>query len=463
MVSYILRRLLAMIPVLGIILILSFCLFQYSGADPVRSLLAIRGISDNEDYRVDFNAAYKIAAKELSRDLPHFYFAIVPSYYPDTLHRLILPSKIKQAKNLLSQYKSWNNVSDYLNRLSDVTAFSNDPDISSPMKQAIFQYNKGIQLNEMEKIREAISDDLIQSTPSVQKSFSAFYKSQDALVLQKSKFFLPKFIYHGGENQFHQWFKRIISGDFGITMTDGRPVLTKLYKSLGWSIVLSLLSIFFAGILSILVGLLTAYKKGSLLDSSTYLVLFGIFSTPLFWFATLMIAFFTTKDFGAWTNIFPSVGLFYTGDGGLIHQLTYNFKLLILPIFCLSVQSSAFLGRQMRASILQQSTIPYYRTAIAKGMSKKTALVKHVLPNALLPFITLIIGAIPASFAGALVIEVLFNIPGTGRLMFQSILNNDWNMISAILIVISIATMAFYLIGDILYAYVNPKIKFDNE
>lgn len=459
MSSYIIKRLLAMIPVLGIILILSFVLFQYSGADPVKSLLSIRGISDDDKIRLDYEKEYTLIAKELSRDLPLFYISVVPSYYPDTLFHIVLPEKRNHAKKLLARHKNWNHVSQYLERLSVLTSLEHDADMLPSLKQAIYQYNQGVQTEDIVRIRQSIRADIARSDRRIQDGFESFFESQHLLVSNQGTFYYPRICFHGTDCQFHQWFKRIIVGDFGLAMTDGRPVMAKLSKSLGWSVILALLSIFFACILSVLIGVLTALKKGSLLDSSIYLILFSIFSTPLFWFATLMIVFFTTKDFGSLTDIFPSVGLFYTGDGNIVQKLSHNVKLLILPVFCLSIHSTAYLGRQIRASLLQQSGIPYNLTAIGKGMSQKSALVKHVLPNALLPFITIVIGAIPASLAGALVIEVLFNIPGMGRLMFQSILNDDWNTISAILIVISLATMIFYLVGDIVYAYVNPKIK----
>ncbi len=459
MITYIIKRILAMLPVLAIILILSFVLFEYSGADPVKSLLTLQGITDDDQVNLDYQVEYKNIARDLSRDLPLFYFSIIPSYFPDTLHRILLPEKRRRAETLLTQYKNWDRVNDYVGNLAALTEFENDPNLRSSLKQAIYQYNRGVGIEDAERIQQAIIPDIDQSNLLIQERFASFFKSQQLLFSNQTPFYYPKLTFHGGQSQFHQWFKRVIVGDFGLAMTDGRPVLAKLSKSIGWSIMLALLSIFFASILSILVGLLTAYKKDTIIDSSTYLVLFSIFSTPLFWFATLMIVFFTSKDFGALTDIFPSVGRFYTGDGSMLQQLSHNLKLLILPIFCLSIHNTALLGRQIRASLLQQSAIAYNLTAIGKGMSQKSALIKHVLPNALLPFITIIIGAIPAAIAGTLIIEVIFNIPGMGRLMFQSILNDDWNIISAILIVISLATMIFYLIGDILYAYVNPKIK----
>lgn len=453
-----------MIPVLVIIIILSFYLFQFSGADPTTSLLNSRGVVGINELNTnfDYKKEYRSAAKEIGRDLPLFYFSLVPSYYPDTLHKIVLPFKKSFSTNLLNEYKDWDKVISYVNQIDEINKKSNSYALSDNLKQAIFQIHRTINAADLKRIYSSVTEDWKDQDSNFENSFSELQHKHDLLVNSKESFFYPKFLLHGHKNQFHVWFGKLLSGDFGASLVDGRPVSAKLYKSLKWTFSLSFLSILFAGLFSICIGFLTAYKKDTIIDKSIYFVLFILFSVPLFWLATVMIVFFTSDEFGSWTNVFPSVGIFYTSDNSLVKQLLHNSSLLILPIFCMVLRSTAYLGMQVRSSVLQQTNSSYYLAAMSKGMSRKSALWKHVLPNAMLPFITIMTAAIPASLAGSLVIEVLFNIPGTGRLMFQSVTNDDWNMISAILIVIAVATMIFYLIGDILYAYVNPKIKLES-
>jgi len=283
-----------------------------------------------------------------------------------------------------------------------------------------------------------------------------------AFDLEKNKrsLFYPHFKWNGNNSQFHLWIARFVKGDFGIAMVDGKPVWTKISKALVWSFSLSFLSIIIASFFSILLGLMTSYYQDSMFDKIIFGVLFGIYSMPLFWLATIMIVFFTTDDFGSWTNIFHSVGLFYAGDGNVMSIMVRNAALFILPIFCISIHSLAYLGRLVKASIVEEKSKDYYLTGLAKGLSPFQVLWKHSLPNSLLPFITIIIGAIPASLGGSLIIEVLFNIPGMGRLTYDSILNNDWNVIAGIIILISIVTTIFYFIGDVIYSLINPRISF---
>jgi len=453
-----------MIPILAIIIILSFYLFQFSGADPTTSLLNSRGVVGNSDSNTsfDYKKEYRSAAKEIGRDLPLFYFSVVPSYYPDTLHKIVLPFRKSFSKDLLDEYQDWETVNSYVHHLEEINIKSSSYTLSDKLNQAIFQFNRTVNAVDLNRIHSSVSEELSEHDPVIENLFLELHKKQELLVDSKTSFFYPKFLFHGRKNQFHLWFGNILSGDFGVSVVDGRSVSTKLFKSLKWTFSLSFFSILFAGLFSICIGFVTAYKKDTIIDKSIYFILFVLFSIPLFWLATLMIVFFTSDEFGSWTHIFPSVGIFYTADNSLINQLLYNSSLLILPIFCMVLRSTAYLGRQVRSSMLQQSNSRYYLAAMSKGMSRKSALRRHVLPNAMLPFITIITAAIPASLAGSLVIEVLFNIPGTGRLMYQSVTNDDWNMISTILIVIAVATMIFYLIGDILYAYVNPRIKLES-
>lgn len=453
-----------MIPVLVIIIMLSFCLFQFSGADPTASVLAGRGVVENNESNASYNFEneYNAVAKEIGRDLPVFYFSLIPSYYPDTLHKIVLPYKKSFATNLLREYKNWDNINSYVTQLDEIKTKSNSYTLSENLNQAIFQLNRTVNPTDLKRIHSSISDEVSSKDPIIKDLFLDLKKRQDLLLESNSSLFLPKFLFHGNDNQFHLWFAKFLTGNFGESIVDGRPVGSKLYKSLKWTFSLTFVSVFLAGLFSLFIGFVTAYKKDELVDRLIYLILFVLFSIPLFWLATLMIVFFTSEEFGAWTNIFPSVGIFYTAGNSLIDQLIHNSSLLILPIFCMVLRSVAYLGMQVRSSVLQQSNNTYYLAAMSKGMSQMSALWKHVLPNAMLPFITIITAAIPASLGGSLVIEVLFNIPGTGRLMYQSVTNDDWNMISAILIVIAFATMIFYLIGDILYAYVNPRIKLES-
>jgi peptide/nickel transport system permease protein len=456
--GYIFSRLLMIIPTVLIVIIVSFFLFSTSGADPVRSVLQLQGLDENDRVSAEgYNKAYEEETIKQGRHLPSFYFSVVPSYYPDTLHRLLYPQKKEFAKKLLYRYKDWPSVENYLQALEKMQSHQQIPPI---INQTLLILNQDIHNTNLTTLFASIENDVNTMPSEQQKDFAVLKTKVFELNQNTRNWFYPVLNWNGSKNQFHQWMVKIIGGDFGFAMVDGKPVWAKISKALLWSLSLSLLSILVASFMSILLGLITGYYQDSIFDKIIFSLLFGIYSIPLFWLATMMIVFFTTEEFGSWTNLFPSVGLFYSGDGSVLSTMARHSKLLILPIFCISIHSLAYLGKQIRASIVEEKSKNYYLTGLAKGMSPFQVLWKHSLPNSLLPFVTIIIGAIPASLAGALIIEVLFNIPGMGRLMYDSILNNDWNVIAGIIILISIVTTIVYFIGDVIYSMINPRITF---
>ena len=185
---------------------------------------------------------------------------------------------------------------------------------------------------------------------------------------------------------------------------------------------------------------------------------------PLFWFATLMVVFFTTSQYGNWTNIFPGVGISpYSSGLSIWSKIIANSKQLILPVFCMVLHSVAYLSSIVRNSVIAESKQAYKTTALLKGLTKRATFWKHLFPNSVLPLVTIIIGIIPASLAGSLVIEVIFNIPGIGRLIYDSIFGNDWYVIFSIVMLVGVVTIISYLVGDLLYSFLNPKIRFGNN
>ena len=132
---------------------------------------------------------------------------------------------------------------------------------------------------------------------------------------------------------------------------------------------------------------------------------------------------------------------------------------MVLPIICMVANDIAQISTIIRNNTAEQKSKTYILMARAKGLTDRSILSKHILPNILLPLITIAGGRLASGLSGALIIEVIFNIPGMGRLMYDSILGSDWNVVFGILIVLSVVTILFLTITDILYAWANPKIQ----
>jgi len=144
-------------------------------------------------------------------------------------------------------------------------------------------------------------------------------------------------------------------------------------------------------------------------------------------------------------------------------QVKDRFMHLFLPVTISSLTSFAFISRQMRSSMLEVIRQDYIRTAKAKGLSEKKVVMKHALRNSLIPIITLLGGLLPAMIGGSVIIETIFSIPGIGQLAFQAILDRDYPLIMAELVLTSVLTVVGILAVDILYSFVDPRIAFSKK
>ncbi|MEM8585770.1 MAG: ABC transporter permease, partial [Bacteroidota bacterium] len=181
-------------------------------------------------------------------------------------------------------------------------------------------------------------------------------------------------------------------------------------------------------------------------------------SLPAFWIATLVSSFFTTPYYGM--DWFPSMGVGRIPDGSnWLSILWIRVQHLFLPVLMLAYPSWAYLSRQMRASTIAELSKPYIRTAKLKGLSENKILRTQVLRNAIFPIITLLAGLLPTLLAGSVLIELIFNLPGMGRLLVNSTIDKDWPVVTAILIISGIATILGLLMADVLYRWADPRLR----
>lgn len=203
--------------------------------------------------------------------------------------------------------------------------------------------------------------------------------------------------------------------------------------------------------------------RGKFLDGFSTAMLFILYSIPSFWIATILLVFLTVASYGiSW---FPTGGA-YTME---LHQnaatpmSTYIIDVLhhlVLPVFCMTYGSFAFLSRQTRGSMLGVLRQDYIRTANAKGLAEEKVIWKHAFRNSLFPIITLFSSVFPRALSGSIAIELIFNIPGMGQLALTSITARDWPLVFAISMLAAVLTMIGNLIADLLYGVADPRVTF---
>ncbi|MGE3523067.1 MAG: ABC transporter permease [Candidatus Dadabacteria bacterium] len=255
------------------------------------------------------------------------------------------------------------------------------------------------------------------------------------------------------------WLKQIATLDFGRSYKDHRPVIDKIAERLPITITLNILSIFIIYLIAIPLGVYSAVKTGSFVERSTTFFLFILYSIPSFWMAMILIFFLGG---GEYWNIFPVYGILSPGaDTYPFYKKALDFLWhIVLPVFCLTYGSFAYLSRFQKGSLLEVLREDFVRTATAKGLPPSRVILRHALRNALIPIITILAGLLPAMIGGSVIIETIFSIPGIGQLGFESVLARDYPMIMAIATISAFLTLLGILISDIVYVLVDPRISF---
>lgn len=428
MLRYIVKRVIFFLPTLVLVsLIVFFCKNGVVG-DETASLLRLEGVeSDMEDYDRLYESKYIAQGKEL----PAFYFSLRPNYIKTPINTVTNTDERSFVKYLVKQ------------RYPSTEAIS--------LASALGAKEKYQQLLFSEDL-----DYILQSTNDDADITSLIQKMND----ERSQYHYPSIYWNGRSNQYHRWITDFLSGSKSVSLIDGQRVSSKVYVALRWTLILLLANIFFTLLIAIPYGLYTGMKSDQRFDIWSGNILFAIFSMPSFWLATVLILFFASNEYGM--KIFPSVGRWYTsGATSFWEVIQQKWTLFILPLLVLVVKDVAYLGRLIRDTVVAEKNKQYVTTAKAKGSSEARVVRHHIFRNAMNPAITLIVGAVPSALGGTLLMEVIFNIPGMGRLLMNSIRQADWPVVFPILLFTAFVTVIFYLIGDVLKAMLNPKIKYD--
>ena len=451
MLSLIANRLLLLIPTLMLILICTYALSTYAPGDEVAQRLELAGESAliNLDR---YDKAYKAMERNLGLAGPKFYVSLVPSYHPKDPYDVV-PAYTRQTLiNLNSQVKDWSKVYNYYRSAKSL--------LTQVRADAKYRGTQ-LQVNKMLKVHKLENLSSLELKAHYDKDIAAAVNTLNQeldLLIEDRSMIYPVLRWHGTDNQFHHWIKRFWSGD-NVSLLDGVAVSKKIKKSLRWTMTLSIMSLLISCVLTIFLAMWIERSQGHWIAGVINNVLYLLYATPLFWLVTLGVIFLTTDDYGSWTNIFPSIGIKYWElDGGFWSDIGVYGRQLILPLLCMVAVSLSYLTRQLVADLNGQRGRLYATLARAKGVAPKRLRWQHLLPNSLMPYITIVTGALPRVIVGSTVIEVIFNIPGTGKLLLDSIYQGDWPVIFSIILIVGVFTVLSYLLADILYARFFPHI-----
>lgn len=250
--------------------------------------------------------------------------------------------------------------------------------------------------------------------------------------------------------QYFSWIGGLFTGDLGNSIFINEPMKNILTEHLGPTLILTFYSLLFAVIIALPLGIIAAKKRGTLGDQVISTLSMSGISIPSFLLGLLLIL-----CFGVYLHVFPTGGYKTIAEAGVLTNLRYLF----MPAVALGFMEAGLLIRMTRSSVLDVLASDYVKMARAKGVHETVIVVKHALKNAMLPILTSVGQSLMGLLSGAAVVESVFNIPGIGQLVVNSVTRRDYEVIQVVVLMIALINVVVYLIIDILYGLFDPRVK----
>lgn len=257
--------------------------------------------------------------------------------------------------------------------------------------------------------------------------------------------------------QYFDWLSRVLQLDFGNSMSsDARPVMEKIAERLPLTVGINVVSLALTLLIAVPVGVLSAWKQGSLFDKAMTVLVFLGFAMPGFWLALLLMLYTGLEH--QWLPLSGLASLDYASlsPWGKVLDLARH---LVLPVTVITVGSVAGMSRFMRSSMLEVLRQDFILTAKAKGLPARVIIFRHALRNALLPVITLLGLSVPGLIGGSVIIETIFALPGLGQLFYTAVMARDYPLIMGNLVLGAVLTLLGNVLADIGYGLADPRIR----
>ncbi len=250
--------------------------------------------------------------------------------------------------------------------------------------------------------------------------------------------------------QYFHWISNALQGDFGKSLRYRVSVSEMIAKRLPITLHVTVLALIISVVFGVTGGIISAVKRGSVLDQAISVLANGAVAVPIFWLGILLIYVFALN-----LHWLPTQG--YTH---LTEDFWLSTKKVIMPVICMCLPTLALMTRQTRSSMLEVVRQDYIRTAWSKGLTERTVIIRHALKNALIPIVTLLGISVPHLFAGSVLVESVFNIPGMGRLLVNGVLDKDFIVVQAGVLIVAVVISIVNLLVDISYGMLDPRIRY---
>ena len=252
--------------------------------------------------------------------------------------------------------------------------------------------------------------------------------------------------------QYVDWLGGVLRGDLGESLIDGTPVSTLIAQRAPVTLELALGTFAVSLTISVTAGILSAYYRRSWVDYLSTGIALGGISIPHFWLGMMFIIIFAVN-----LGWLPA-----SGYEPFFQDPVANVTAMILPVLATGLRESAELTRMLRSSLLEELGADYIRTAFAKGLGRRVVVIRHAVRNALIPFVTAGGLQVAGLLGGLVVTEQVFQLPGLGRLVVESILKRDFTTVQGAVLVITLVVVLVNLLVDLLYAVIDPRISLED-
>lgn len=459
MSGFLLKKILSLLLALWVISILLFFLQRAAPGDAV---LRLGRAFSGEMYHVHPLAAeaiYRAEAQRRGLNLPAFYISVQPAFFPDTFYRIQYPEALALQRALLLETGDWSKVQAFYGALTRCYSFvAEDPSD----RESIFWQQRLSELVRVETLAEAriLWKTSVHRLGRYRHQGQAIGNLLDQLAVSRPGVmsWLPTLRWQGWDNQYHRWFRQWLRGDLGVSLRDGRKVGEKLGEALPWTLWINGAAILLAYLFAFPMGIFLALKGRGRLGQLLRNTLLVLYALPSFWVGSMLLLLATSPELGY--DFFRVSGWLALKQGGGFWADPFAWMAqLSLPVICMAYGLAAFLAHYLQHSfsaVLQEPFVAFART---RGISGFRLYFGHVLPNALLPQVVFVAELVPTLFSGSVIIEYLFNVPGMGRLLLDSLVSQDWPTVYSFVLLIAFLTAFGLLFSDMLLQWTDPRIR----
>jgi len=464
MLKYLLWRLLLILPTVWLISSVVFLVSRLIPGTYADNFAEMREGSIGNAGKTMTRAAYLKELAATGQDKPLFYFSIRTHAQPDTLQR-VFPVKHQQfLQALISNYGNWPAISAYYKSLlilqqktADITPDASHYALIQAETALLFQTTEP---NKIKSIFRRLIENTGISSGNWQQALMAARQNLNQLTKEAQPYqnLLPAFNQNGLDNQYHIWLKSFLKLDLGYSLRDAQPVTSVLKNTIQNTLLLLISSLILIFALAIELSLFLSLSNRRSWRKVVSPALYVLESIPLFVIALFVLVFLAGTGY---LNLFPVSGLgtvSYESEGWFF-AFSNRLYHLLLPLFCLVIASLPYVTTQFYLSLQQVLASEFITTARSKGLSEKKVLRRHAFRNILLPVITLFTGYLPSLISGAIVIEVIFAIPGTGRLLADSVLASDYPVVMGLILFVAALKAGSHLLADFLYFTADPRTR----